>query len=212
MKKHLPILVSVVLALTAGTLVYVSLQAARPSMPVVVAAKNFSVGEKLTADGLAVRRVPPSALPSGAARSLDGVVGKTVIAGPILAGDIVRAEHLSGESSLVAALASFAPPGWVAVELPEGTGMGLAGIRRGDRVDVYADTLITAPNAPGATMLPENAMVKGAVVISTPWTTIEKEKTQKYVIAVPPEQAPVLAQVLVRKKPVALVVTAGEGE
>gem|GEM_PF-6091143 len=31
---------------------------------------------------------------------------------------------------------TFAPKGWVAVELPPETGMGLKGIRRGDRVAV----------------------------------------------------------------------------
>lgn len=200
MKKAIPLVAALFLALVAGLLVYVSLQATKPNVSVVVARSNLSVGHVIQASDVAVKKLPPVAVPEDALRTPERVVGKAVVSGPILAGDVVRAAHLSAESSLAAALATFAPPGWVAVELPQNTGMGMAGIRRGDRVDIYAD-------------VPEKgvALVVGkAVVISTPWTTVgEKDRAGSYVVAVPPENGPVLAEVLAHNRRVALVLVRG---
>lgn len=201
MKKAIPLIAALFLALVAGTLVYVSLQAVKPNVPVVVAQNNLSVGHVIQSSDVTVKKLPPAAVPGDSFRTPERVTGKTVVAGPILAGDIVRAAHLSTEGSLAAALATFAPPGWVAVELPQNTGMGMAGIRRGDKVDIYAD----APEKGVA------LVVGDAVVISTPWTTVGgKEKSGSYVVAVPPENGPVLAEVLAHNRRVALVLVRGE--
>lgn len=199
MKKNLPIIVSIVLALTAAMVAYVTLKAASPTVPVVVAAKNYSIGETIAQDGVAVKMLPPSAVPPRAFSSPAQVVGKTVTASPVLAGDVIREEHLFVSGSLVAALASFAPPGWVAVELPQ-TGTGMLGIRRGDKVDVYTDV-------PKEGVVP---VVKGAVVLATPWTTVGgKEEAKAYVVAVPPDYAKALAEMLILNKKAAIVLVKG---
>ncbi|MGQ9498560.1 MAG: SAF domain-containing protein [Desulfotomaculales bacterium] len=201
MKKALPLAAALFLALVAGLLVYVSLQATKPNVPVVAARANLSVGHVIGPSDVTVKKLPPVAVPEDSFRTPERVIGKAVVAGPVLAGDVVRAAHLAAEGSLAAALATFAPPGWVAVELPQNTGMGMVGLRRGDKVDIYTD-------------VPEKgvALVVGkAVVISTPWTTVgEKDKASAYVVAVPPEHGPVLAEVLAHNRRVALVLVRGE--
>ena len=200
LKKYAPLLVSLVFATASAILIYVSVQATRPTVPVVVAAQNISVGQEITKENVQVRKMPFEAVPPTAFRSVDAVVGKTVTAGPVLAGDIVRAEHVSTEGALVAALRTFAPQGWVAVELPPDTAMGMGGIRRGDTVDVFAEI----PSGQGTVV---GIVAKDAVVLSTPWTSIGKkdEKDKYYVLAVRPEEAQAIASLTVRGKKAAIV-------
>lgn len=200
-KKNTPVVVALILALIAGILVYVTLKAAQPSTPVVVASVNLSIGETIAPNSITVKNYPASVVPATSFSSAQQVVGKTVTAAPVLSGDMVRSEHLSVEGSLISALLSFSPPGWVAVELPDGTGMGLGGIRRGDQVNIYAD-------APQAGTAP---VVKNAVILSTPWTVIGgQEKAKSYVVAVPPDRGPALAELLVLNKRVAIVLVKGD--
>lgn len=199
LRKHLPAVVAVMLTLIAGVLAYTGIQATQPTSPVVVASRNLSVGETITNDGISVKLLPPAAAPASGFTSPDQVVGQTVAAAPILEGDAVRAEHVSAQGSLVATLTSFAPAGWVAVELPEGSGSGLAGIRRGDRVHIYTDLAETGT-------VP---VVKDAVVLATPWTTIGGAEASAYVVAIPEKHEQALAEILVHGKRVALVLTKG---
>lgn len=205
MRKQAPILVSLVFAVASAVLIYFSVQATRPTVPVVVAAQNISVGQEITKENVQVKKMPVEAVPQTAFRTVDAVVGKTVTAGPILAGDIVRAEHVSTDGALVAALRTFAPQGWVAVELPPDTAAGMVGIRRGDVVDVYAEV----PAAQGTFT---GVVARDAVVLSTPWTSASKkdEKGKHYVLAVRPEEAQAIAALSVRGKRAAIVLKGGK--
>ncbi|WP_027718966.1 Flp pilus assembly protein CpaB [Desulfovirgula thermocuniculi] len=203
MKKHAPMLISLIFAVASAVLIYLSVQATRPTVPVVVAAQNISVGQEITKENVQVKKMPAEAVPRTAFRAVDAVVGKTVTAGPVLAGDIVRAEHVSTDGALVAALRTFAPQGWVAVELPPDTAVGMAGIRRGDVVDVYAEV----PAAQGTFT---GVVARDAVVLSTPWTSASKdEKGKYYVLAVRPEEAQAIAALSVRGKRAAIVLKGG---
>lgn len=207
-KKHLPLIVAIVFAITAGLLAYVSLQAATPSESVVVAKEDLPIGSVITAENVEKRMLPPSAIPPMSYVAPEQIIGKTVAGAPILKGDIVGTNHIAEEGSLIVALESYAPPGWVAVELPEGTGMGLGGITRGDVVDIYS----LVPSGSGdQTISVTNVVLEGAVVLATPWTTIaDVDRAVSYVVAVPAEHARVMAELIVQNLPVALVLKKGE--
>ncbi|OIQ59754.1 flagellar basal body P-ring biosynthesis protein FlgA [Moorella thermoacetica] len=207
LKKNVPFIVSLVFAVAAAVLIYTSVQASRPTVPVLVATRNLSVGEKIALSDVAVKRLPVEAVPQTALRDPRQAAGQTVTGAPILTGDVVRAEHLSAESSLAATLATYAPPGWVAVELPPETGKNMEGVRRGDTVDVYAETA-GGPNGQGTVV---GLVARGAVVLATPWTTVgtsvqqsQSTSSKSFVVAVKPEDAPALASLLVRGKKAAV--------
>ena len=202
--KNMPVVMSFVFALAAALLVYTALSAARPTEAVVVAVKTISVGETVKQDDVTVKQVPSAAVPASAVRRAADAVGKTVVAGPVIAGDIVRAEHLSTAGSLLAALQTFAPPGWVAVELPQNTAVAMVGLRRGDRVDVYGET----PVPQGTTV---TKVAEGAVILATPWSGAPSgsqgtpEGPRQYVVAVPPDRAHAIATMTVLNKRATLV-------
>ncbi|MGB9849119.1 MAG: Flp pilus assembly protein CpaB [Moorellaceae bacterium] len=203
-KKNMPTVMSFIFALAAALLVYTALNAARPTEVVVVAVRTIPVGEAIRPDDVAVKNLPPVAIPATAVRRPTEAVGRTVVAGPIIAGDIVRAEHLSTAGSLAATLQTFAPPGWVAVELPQNTSTAMSGLRRGDRVDVYGETLV-----PQGTTVAKVA--EGAVILATPWSGTSvggqnaTEGPKQYIVAVPPDKAPAIATMTVLNKKATLV-------
>jgi Flp pilus assembly protein CpaB len=195
---------SFLFALAAALLVYTALNAARPTEAVVVAARTIPVGEVIGPNDVTVKGLPSMAVPASAARREADVVGKTVVAGPVIAGDVVRAEHLSTAGSLAAALQTFAPQGWVAVELPQNTSISMNGLRRGDRVDVYGETPV-----PQGTVVAKVA--EGAVILATPWSGSPTggqnaaEGPKQYIVAVPPDKAPAIAAMTVLNKRATLV-------
>lgn len=101
-----------------------------PTMPVIVAADNIKVGSVITRDMLATKYFPPNVVPPTAFTTAQDIIGKTVINGPIVHGDMIRQEHLSTEGSLKAMLHSLTPEGWHAIELPVGVGLGLQGLKK----------------------------------------------------------------------------------
>lgn len=202
-KKNMPFVMSFLFALAAALLVYTALNAARPTEAVVVAARTIPVGEAIGPNDVVVKGLPPAAVPASAARRVADVIGKTVVAGPVIAGDVVRAEHLGTAGSLVAALQTFAPQGWVAVELPQNTSISMNGLRRGDRVDIYGETPV-----PQGTVVAK--VVEGAVVLATPWAAAGggqggSEGPKQYIVAVPPDKAPAIAAMTVLNKRATLV-------
>ncbi|WP_156779841.1 Flp pilus assembly protein CpaB [Ammonifex degensii] len=197
----LSVLMSALFGVAAGLAVWFALQVARPTVPVVVALRDMQVGHVVRPDEVAVRKYPPVAVPPDAVRKPEEAVGKTVTGGAVLQGDVLRKKRLSAEGSLEASLKSLAPPGWVAVQLPEGSAQGMLGLRRGDRVDIYAET----PTPGGAKqVLP---VVRGAVLLLTPF----QEGAKCYVVAVPPDSAQALAAIDVYGKKVSLVLGPATG-
>jgi len=190
----MPLLVSLGLAILAAMLVFVFVSSMQPTVPVVVAQKNLSVGKEITPDDVAIKDYPSSVVSDSNIRKLDDVIGKTVAFGPILQGEAVRAEHLTEEGSLLSTLRTFAPEGWSAVELPPDTSLGMKGLRRGDVVNVYGEV------AEG-----DKAIVKhitDAVVLDVPE---EEGEIQQFIIAVPENVVPVVAGIAVREQKAAVV-------
>lgn len=200
-KKSVPLLLSLLFALTAAAIVYTMLASAQPSVPVVAASRTLSIGHVVESSDLKVVKLPPSVVPPNAVRDPAAVVGKVIFGGPVLAGDILRAEHLSEAGSLSSVLATLAPPGWVAVELPQNTALAMAGIRRGDRVDIYGET----GSAQGTVV---GKLAEGAVVLATPWVSAagaSGPEAKQYVVAVPPDKAPAIAAMTVMGRRATLV-------
>lgn len=166
-------------------MVYAILKVSLPSVTVVVAKHPISVGQTIHGSDLLQMKMPLSAVGTDAMR-YEQIIGKTA-AYPIPTGDIIRSIHLSNEGSLATILETYAPEGYVAVELPGNVAMGMQGLRRGDKVDVYGPMLDSTQK--GAVPI-----VKGAIVLMTPWTNISDAKRDAvYVLAVPSAYAPALA-------------------
>jgi len=194
LKNNITLLVALLLAVLAGSMVYITLSRQSPSVPVVVAAKNLPIGTVIEKDDITVKMLPPVAVPDSSYRSADKVIGMTVTAGPIVRGDIVRAPHLAVYGSLHSTLQTLAPAGWVAVELPEEAGKGMTGIHRGDKVNICTEV----PFGEGTVV---DRLVEGAIVISVP----DAEKnTANFIVAVPPEYEVPVAELIVRNKPVTI--------
>jgi Flp pilus assembly protein CpaB len=196
-KKNMSMIVSLGLAILAAVLVFIFVNSMKPTVPVVVAQKNLSVGKEIAREDVAIKKYPSSVVDSSTAKGLNEVVGKTVSFGPILQGETVRAEHLASTSSLMSALRSFAPGGWSAVELPPDTSLGMKGLRRGDVVNVYGEV------AEGETAVVKH--IADAVVLNVPETDPENSETQQFIIAVPEEAVPVVAGIAVRQQKAAVV-------
>jgi len=112
------------------------LEALRPStgdpVPVVVAAVDLARGSALAEGDLRVERVPSSYAPPGAVGSVEGAVGKTLVA------DLAEGEALTRTRIGAAGgpVASLVPSGLRAFVVPAGVPAGV--VRAGDRVDVLA--------------------------------------------------------------------------
>lgn len=192
-KKNMAIIISLLLAITAGIMVYVIINRSAPNAPVVIATQNLSVGHEITEKDITVKNMPIVAIPGSSFTDKNKVIGKTVVAGPLINGDMIRAEHLSIDSSLYATLQTMAP-GWTAIELPPGAGLGLKGVRRGDKVHIYGET----PSTGGLVVA---ALVENAVILGTP---VEKSSESQYIVAIPSEYTPVIAEAVVRRKPLTI--------
>ncbi len=188
MNKKMMFAVPVVIAALAAAIVFFSIKSMSPTASVIVANQNIKVGTVISKEHLATISLPPKVVPLTAFTSASDVVGKTLINGPIVRGDMMRSEHLSLEGSLMASLKSYAPEGWTALELPEGVGYGLLGVRKGDSVNIFGETPAGVAE-----------IVKGAVVLSVP----EGDYAQ-YIIAVPDNYSAVIAEVMVRGKPITI--------
>ncbi|WP_287194243.1 Flp pilus assembly protein CpaB [Syntrophothermus sp.] len=129
---------AVICAAAAGFLAYAGVKAAVPSVPVLVAGKNLAPGMKLDYDNLAVRKMPPAALPSDRVTDFESVVGKHIQTS-VAAGDPIRNSHVSELKSggTVAAKLTQTDPSLRAVALPAEATKGLK-IEEGDRLDVIA--------------------------------------------------------------------------
>lgn len=193
-KKNFAIIVAIVLAIVASLSIYFTIQAMSPTVAVVVANQNLRVGAIITKDSLTTKNYSANNIPPTAFTSKQDVIGKTIINGPVVAGDAIRSEHLSLEGSLMATLKTYADEGWTAVELPAGAGAGLKGLKKGDRVDIYGEI----GTAQGTVV---SEIVKSAVVLSVPDA---ESNNPQYIVAVPANYANSIAEVMVRQKPITI--------
>ncbi|KUG05241.1 hypothetical protein ASZ90_017314 [hydrocarbon metagenome] len=188
LKKNLPVVIALVIAIVASVLIYTIIKAQTPSVPVVYANQILRVGLTITPDQVSVKYLPASAVPSNSFRTVDQVIGATVYNGPIVKDNIITSDHLSTYGSLMATLNTFAPEGWTAVELPGGGGAGMNGIKRGDSVDIYGEVMSGQGTVIGK-------ICGGAIVLSMP-----SENNSQFVVAVPDQYAPAVAELIIKDR------------
>lgn len=193
LKKNSTLVLTVILALVAAIIIYFSVKAISPTTPVVVANQNLSVGTVISKEHLTTRNFPANNIPSTAFSFTKDIIGKTVTNGPVLQGDMIRSEHLSMDGSLMSTLKTYAPEGWTAIALPGGDEVGMKGLKRGDKVSVYGE-LLTAEGV----MVTE--LVSNAIVLSLP----SEKQPQQYIIAVPDNYTPVIAETKVHDKSITI--------
>ena len=190
LKKNSMMILTIMLAIIAAVIIYFSVKAMSPTTPVVVANQNLSVGTTISKEHLTTRNFPANNIPSTAFSFTQDLIGKTIVNGPVVQGDMIRSEHLSLDGSLMAVLKTYAPEGWTAVALPGGE---IRGLKKGDRINIYGE-MVTSQG----TIVSE--LVKNAIILSIP----DGEKTSQYTIAIPNNYAPIIAEVMVRNKPIAV--------
>lgn len=194
LKKNLFVIIFVILAIIASATIYYSVKSMSPTVPVIIASDNIRVGSTITQEMLTVRYLPPDAVPPTAFTTAQDIIGKTATNGPIVHGDMIRQEHLSTQGSLKAMLQALTPEGWHAIELPAGIGLGLQGLKKGDYVQIYGDTFTEEGLMAGI-------IVPDAIILSVAGYDLTESN---HIIAVPKQYVGVIADSIVKGKPLAL--------
>ena len=91
-------------------------------------------------------------------------------------------------------LQALTPKGWHAIELPAGIGLGLQGLKKGDYVQVYGDTFTEEGLMAGI-------IVPDAIILSVAGYDLAESN---HIIAVPKQYVGVIADSIVKGKPLAL--------
>jgi pilus assembly protein CpaB len=132
--------VALVLGLFVSSAVYNNLKAktqpvVQPGADVLVAAKDLSVGNKITNDDLKVVHIPESVIPPSAVRHKADVLDRGIVL-PIAMGEFITNSKLAAEKA-GAGLPSLIPPGMRAVPVRVNEVVSVAGfVLPGTRVDV----------------------------------------------------------------------------
>ena len=154
-----------------------------PTRPVVVAAHDLAAGRALSAGDLVVRRLPPEAVPSGAASTTGRWAGR-VLAGPVRSGEVLTDRRVV-EPGLVAGY-----PGMVAVPVRVAEAGVLRLLRVGDEVDLVAAPVEGAGRAyvaaPAARVV---AVPRAEQAGSAPVDTVDAVGGGLVVVGVPADQA-----------------------
>ena len=118
--------------------------------PVAVAVRGAAVGHVLTGADVAVRAMPATFVPAGAAASEGAVVGRTVVV-TLFAGEAVLESHLAPAG--VGGLGAHLTRGRRAMAVP--VGAAAPAVRAGDEVDLLAtfEGVETSAVAEAATVL-----------------------------------------------------------
>lgn len=194
LKKNIFIIIFIILAIIASATIYYFVKSLSPTVPVVVAKETIKVGQVLEQKDLSITYLPPSSVPNSAFTTMQDLVGKTIISGPIIYGDMIRQEHLSAVGSLKSLLHTFTPEGWHAIELPAGMGLGLQGLKKGDYIQVYGDTFTEEGIIAGL-------IVPDAIVLSVAGYDLSESN---HIIAVPKDYVGVIADSIVKGTPLAI--------
>lgn len=112
---------------------------------VVVAVKDISARELITAETVALKEVPAEAVHPRAAKKLEDVIGSVALA-PIVSGEQVLLARVVRQGEIKGGLSFQVPPGKraVSINVDEVRSVGFL-LRQGDRVDV----LLKIPVVPG---------------------------------------------------------------
>jgi Flp pilus assembly protein CpaB len=200
LRKYAHILLGLLLAATAGFLVWYIIDINTPSVPVVKAQTKLPVGTVIDSRHITVENYPKAAVPPDAVHSKAEAIGKTVFEGPVLGGDVIRKQHLEAKVGSLRAKLNALAPGREAVDLPAGTATGLKGVAVGDRVDVYGEVEVIVGQQVATRI---ERVAHNAVVLQVPGTKELKgpeDIEEAFVIAVLPEEAQKVAGGIVRGK------------
>lgn len=194
LKGNIYVIIFILLAIVATTTIYFSIKALQPTAPVIIAKDNIRVGAVIDKKDLTIQHLPKGSIPPSAFTSEKDIIGKTVVNGPIVHGDMIRQEHLSTASSLKALLLSLTPEGWYAIELPAGIGLGLQGLKKGDYIQVYGETFTEEGLSAGI-------IVPDAIILSVAGHDLGESN---HIIAVPKNYVGVIADSLIKGTPLAI--------
>lgn len=200
-KKNFSVIIALVIAIVAGILIYYAVSTQTLTTPIVVAKNTIMVGEEIKSEDVMVVQYPASIAPGTSFSSVGSILGATVINGPIIAGNVVRSENISDEGTLRATLNTYATePGWTAIELPPGGAAGMSALRQGDKVDIYSE--IGDPEQ--GTVI--GLVCQNAIILDKPAT----DESEQFIVAVPIGNAPAVAELIIRGKPMTLALNNSE--
>jgi len=204
LKKISHILIAVLLASMAGGMVWYYVKINTPGEKVVVAAVKLPIGAVIAPEHVVLKDYPASVLPEDAEKSLQNVVGKTVVSGTIFQGEVMRGGHTASDLGSLKAVLNSVAPGREAMDLPAETASGLRGVAVGDRVNVFSEIAVQV-GKDAASMV--DCVAKEAVIVRVPPASAGKDNSLAaaavkgaYVIAVTPEEAKKVSEGIVRGK------------
>ncbi|KJR99718.1 MAG: hypothetical protein VR68_08255 [Peptococcaceae bacterium BRH_c4a] len=204
LKKIAHILIAVLLASMAGGMVWHYVKINTPSEKVAVAAVKLPIGAVIAPEHVVLKDYPASVLPEDAEKSLQDLLGKTVVSGTIFKGEIMRRGHTASDLGSLKAVLNSVAPGREAMDLPAETANGLKGVAVGDRVNVFSEISVQI-GKDAASMV--DCVAKEAVIVRVPPASSEKDNSLgaatvkgAYIIAVTPEEAKKVAEGIVRGK------------
>ena len=160
-------LAAVLLGFLVSSAVYSKLKGSpQPGMvagvDVVVAAKDLSVGSKITSDSVKVVRLPEAAVPGTAIRQKTEVLERGVVL-PIVAGEFILPSKLAADKA-GSGLPSLIPPGMRAVSVRVNEVVSVAGfVLPGTRVDV----LLTGTPGVGGSDQQTTTVLENVAVLAT---------------------------------------------
>ena len=147
------------IAIVSGSLAAGLYVAGSQRTAVLVAARDLDATHPLAVEDLALRDLPPDAVPDGALASVDRAVGRTPRA-PLVRGQFVLADGL-GDQGATFRTGLAVSPGWRALAVPLVPAQALGGaIVPGSRVDVIAVPVAgRAPAGRAAELVAGSALV-----------------------------------------------------
>jgi len=205
LKKISHILVAVLLASVAGGIVWYYVKINTPSVKAVAAAAKLPIGTVIGLQHVALKDFPESVMPKDAERSIQNVIGKTVVSGTVFEGEIIRRGHIAEDTGSLKSVLNSVAPGREAVDLPVETAPGLKGVAVGDRVNVFTEIAVQIGKEP-VTMV--DCVAREAVILATPFTTVSEKPNSlvsatdkgSYIVAVTPDESKKVAEGKVRGK------------
>jgi len=157
-------------------------------VPVVVAADDIGVGEKLGMDDIKLVRFPEGSLPNGYFSSTSTLVGRGVIL-PISKGEFILPNRLAGQNA-GSGLPSLIPPGMRAVSVRVNEVVSVAGfVTAGTRVDVLLTGNATGAEEQQTSTVLENVEVLAANQRMERSSSGEPQAAQVVTLLVSPDDA-----------------------
>lgn len=215
LKKISHILIALLLASTAGGMVWYYVRLNTPSVPVVtVKAGRISTGTVIGREHVELTDYPAALVPADAERSLQNVLGKTIVSGTVFQGEVIREGHMQADTGSLRALLDAVAPGREAIDLPAETSGGLQGVAVGDRVNVYTEYAMVNGNEAVTAV---DCAAREAIIIKVPSIGGGRDDPPanpvkgSYVIAITPEEEKRVAEGIVRSKKFTMVLLSEGG-